>query len=1442
MLPSIYSKIVWRLVLLRKKILSLLAVVAMLVTILPISALAAFADTGDHWANASIEKWREYGVIQGDGGNFRPDDPITRGELAVILDRVMNYQANAENTYPDLGHAFYTDAMLKALKAGVLTDYGSTACPLEEITREEAAITLARVLGVTGSTTPSGFDDSDAFSPDAAVYINALVEKGIVHGSGGDFNPQKNLTRAEAMTLLDNAIGGLFDTAGEFTGTVDGTAIINTDGVILKDMTINGDLIISEGVANGDVTLQDVTVTGRTIVRGGGADSIHIAGNSHLTSVIIEKADDGSIRVVTEDGAVVDAVYIDDGKDDIILTGSFKSVIIAAAVTVNAVNARIEAVSVTGDSAVFNLDAQSTVGTLTADVQMTLNNSGTITKAEINADNITLSGNKPQKIVYGDGIQGGSTSGGGVYVPPAITITNLNYANGSTITFISSVAGATIKFNDIRIKNGNDNRLTVSGTNTITVPLMTSGSTNTLTIEKSGYTTSNSTIVYTAPFNATATLGEWNTDRTEPKSWSIEDGWITLETKTEPNNSWHAWQGNKSATGMGLTTDWMVETQLELTEDMVTRDGIRASVWLQVEGIEDFGVQQKGVIDWAILQFKKDSATDVAGWQAWNSAEPGSWIDLDDSIATTAGIYTLTMVYESGTLYQYIDGVLVNQYDINTEDAISAPTNIIIQSYSFGESYTAKWTVPTVKYLNLYPADAIYITSGEDLTAAISGQADGQTWVVGSGTYDLPRDQETKRDNAGTVVTTGGQVGWYFPIAASGISIIGHHNPVITSSETSTNGAWASQNLITIWGDQVTLQGLVIEPKVTENKSVEVVGDVEFTAQNCTFRPNTVAAGANGAYGGSLYFNGKGTTGTKSICIDNNIFDYAIIAFDGVEGSFVNIRGNTFTNVAPGYYAIGNTYWGSSDRITTQYTDINISGNSFNVNEGGYVIAARLNETFILSADNTLNGSPIDKNNFDTYINFNNLAYWQACKDNKVFVDDVLYESPYKNVDTYVSTSTQLTAAVSAAQDSDTIALGAGTYELDTQLVISKPLTLLGIGTVTIKPSASFTGAASYENNLISINGVDGLIKLENLTVQDALRSGICAYESTDVQLENVILQNNAAAGLIVNGSGVTASSLTTNGNAWGAVNVDPGSGVTTDSIFIIDSASILTEETQIWSDGANVDDGTPAVTVNAPANYTKYAIGGTDDGFLWSNKPVGFTIDMTVYSNVTDALAAAAAGDIIMANNDINLSNSLVIDKAVTLDGNGHTVNQTVKVTADGTIIKNLTGTVNTRSVHGLSGVGSATAFFVDAKDVVLDTITVDGSSYLPTTESSVSIAVIGWKGAEFTVQDSNIKNVTTGIFAHLGYTDTDFTNILSATGNSFENVWAGIGGTQTTTLTATGNTFVSVQDGGEGIGLGDGITVAGSSGDDVAYLEDNNTFFIPDENEAKVRDYRNL
>ena len=300
----------------RKRLVSILLTMVMLVSMLPVSASAAFSDVRGHWAQAEIEKWSEKGIVQGYGGMFRPNDPVTRGEMAVILDRIMKYQAKADNSFSDLDQSWYTDAILKANAAGVILGNDGKVRPKDNITRQEAAGMIARALKIDEgkATQNTGFKDNAQISVWARGYVWALHEKGYVNGDpNGNFNPKASITRAEMIKILDNAVKALYTEEGEYSDEViESTAIINAPSVTLKDMEIKGDLIIAEGVGDGDVTLDNVKISGNTIVKGGGENSVYFNSVTVGGALVVNKLG-GNIRIVASGTTSVSVATLESG-------------------------------------------------------------------------------------------------------------------------------------------------------------------------------------------------------------------------------------------------------------------------------------------------------------------------------------------------------------------------------------------------------------------------------------------------------------------------------------------------------------------------------------------------------------------------------------------------------------------------------------------------------------------------------------------------------------------------------------------------------------------------------------------------------------------------------------------------------------------------------------------------------------------------------------------------------------------------------------------------------------------------------------------------------------------------------------------------------------------------------------------------------------------------
>ncbi len=144
-------------------------------------------------------------------GTVRPEGSITRAEVATIFFRLLTDESRDKfwsqtNDYTDVpADAWYNSAVSTLSNAGILDGYeDGTFRPDGNITRAEFATITARFL-------EASYDGGNRF-PDidghwAAEYINEDANAGIVDGyEDGTFRPQQNITRAEAVTMVNRTV------------------------------------------------------------------------------------------------------------------------------------------------------------------------------------------------------------------------------------------------------------------------------------------------------------------------------------------------------------------------------------------------------------------------------------------------------------------------------------------------------------------------------------------------------------------------------------------------------------------------------------------------------------------------------------------------------------------------------------------------------------------------------------------------------------------------------------------------------------------------------------------------------------------------------------------------------------------------------------------------------------------------------------------------------------------------------------------------------------------------------------------------------------------------------------------------------------------------------------------------------------------------------------
>lgn len=144
-------------------------------------------------------------------GEVRPQNNITRAEVATIFFRLLTDDVRDENLtktnrYSDVTRAdWYNTAVSTLSSMGIITGYpDGTFRPNAAITRAEFAAITAR-FDNDGDKTAAKF--SDIATHWAKDEISIAYNNGWINGyPNGTFGPQRDITRAETMTLVNRVL------------------------------------------------------------------------------------------------------------------------------------------------------------------------------------------------------------------------------------------------------------------------------------------------------------------------------------------------------------------------------------------------------------------------------------------------------------------------------------------------------------------------------------------------------------------------------------------------------------------------------------------------------------------------------------------------------------------------------------------------------------------------------------------------------------------------------------------------------------------------------------------------------------------------------------------------------------------------------------------------------------------------------------------------------------------------------------------------------------------------------------------------------------------------------------------------------------------------------------------------------------------------------------
>ncbi len=165
----------------------------------------------DHWAYDYIDYLVEKGIISGyEGNEFRPENDITRAEFVKIIVNAFDVvPGDSEVSFGDVGEndwfKYYIDL---ASSNGLVTgDDKGNFNPDAPITREDMAVIIKRAADYAGiklsAESETEFADAADISSYALSAIKSLNAAGIISGyPDGTIRPGANASRAEACAMI----------------------------------------------------------------------------------------------------------------------------------------------------------------------------------------------------------------------------------------------------------------------------------------------------------------------------------------------------------------------------------------------------------------------------------------------------------------------------------------------------------------------------------------------------------------------------------------------------------------------------------------------------------------------------------------------------------------------------------------------------------------------------------------------------------------------------------------------------------------------------------------------------------------------------------------------------------------------------------------------------------------------------------------------------------------------------------------------------------------------------------------------------------------------------------------------------------------------------------------------------------------------------------------
>lgn len=164
-------------------------------------------DAISQWARNSVVIATGLGLVEGYEGYFKPQDAISRAEFTKMIVEVLGLELkNPTAVFEDVAEeAWYAPYIQTAFEAGIVKGYGKLFKPSQTITRQEMAVILNQVLQLEDKTEAYTFKDQEEIGGWAKVSVENVYNYGIITGKHERFYPTTKATREMVAVALVRA-------------------------------------------------------------------------------------------------------------------------------------------------------------------------------------------------------------------------------------------------------------------------------------------------------------------------------------------------------------------------------------------------------------------------------------------------------------------------------------------------------------------------------------------------------------------------------------------------------------------------------------------------------------------------------------------------------------------------------------------------------------------------------------------------------------------------------------------------------------------------------------------------------------------------------------------------------------------------------------------------------------------------------------------------------------------------------------------------------------------------------------------------------------------------------------------------------------------------------------------------------------------------------------